>query len=958
MRFCLAVALVLLSTALRAAEPAEQFRAARLHLQKGRVDEAREVYEELAKADAEPAQVAIGLSRCDRAVGDWKPALERLQATAKKFPKQAPLWAELAEVQHAHGLFDEARASVVQALKLDGESPRAHMVQANLDAETGHLTEADAEYRWFVRYYNKEQPKDAETLLLVAQGTSQYARWHSVPQIFDFIVNTLCPDALADEKESWQAYYISGSLLLDKFNREQALPEFKQALAINPRAAEALVALGNASLQQFELKSAAEFADRALEVNPRLVEALQLHADLKLNDGETQAALPLLQQALDQNPRDQRTLARIAACYLLEDGPPPAAELDPLLANLDAIAEVKLEKPSRFSELLIKLARANPAPGYFLAQLGETLEGRRKFDLAERFYKLAIKTMPQLSEPKTSLGMLYMRIGRTDAAREILETAFESDPYHVRVSNMRKVLKLLDSYEAITTEHFVIHVDSQADKLLGQYMAEYLEQEYPALVKQFGFEPPRRTQFEVYNKSKGLSAHQWFSARMIGLPWIQTIGASTGMIVALASPNAQERPFNWARVVKHEFIHILTLQETDFNIPHWFTEALATVNEGYERPATWNQLLIERASKGELMTLENLSLGFIRPKSPQDWEMAYCQSELYAQYMVEKFGPETLPKLLAAYRDNLTTPQAIRRAFGVELAEFEKGYLEYVQAIVAKLQAVAPEPKQTLAEVEKAHLADPDDVHLAARYALELLKVKRFKSARQLAEAVLEKNKAEPLAAVVMAQLALRAEDTDTAIKQLEAGLDRQRPHPELLELLGKLKLKSEQYTQAAELFQLGHDQDPANEVWLKGLAAAYLRLDDQPRLKQTLLLLVALDADDVNVRKKLAQMALADKNYPEAARYANMALQIDVLDPETHRMLGAAAAELKDHPRAVKEYAVAVELKPDEASLKLALARSQIAAGQKDQARGLLKQLLEKDPDAAEAQELLKTLK
>src|SRR5690606_23228977 len=136
--------------------------------------------------------------------------------------------------------------------------------------------------------------------------------------------------------------------------------------------------------------------------------------------------------------------------------------------------------------------------------------------------------------------------------------------------------------------------------ILGQAMAEYLEEIYPELVAQFGYEPPHRTHFEIYNKAKGLSAHQWFSARMVGLPWIQTIGASTGVIVALASPNGVAEPFNWARVLRHEFVHVLTLQQTGFHIPHWFTEALAVTSEGYPRPEKWNRLLLERVPKGEL----------------------------------------------------------------------------------------------------------------------------------------------------------------------------------------------------------------------------------------------------------------------------------------------------------------------------------------------------------------------
>ena len=139
-------------------------------------------------------------------------------------------------------------------------------------------------------------------------------------------------------------------------------------------------------------------------------------------------------------------------------------------------------------------------------------------------------------EPRSALGLLSMRTGRLAEAREILDQAFESDPFHVRVSNMRKVVKLLEGYETLETEHFLIRYDSAADRILARYLAEYLESVYPGMVAEYGHAPAQKTQFELFHKAKGVSAHSWFSARLVGLPWIQTIGASTGMIVALSSP--------------------------------------------------------------------------------------------------------------------------------------------------------------------------------------------------------------------------------------------------------------------------------------------------------------------------------------------------------------------------------------------------------------------------------------
>jgi tetratricopeptide (TPR) repeat protein len=947
------IALVLLAPCAIARSADDRLEEARVHLQKGRVDEALEIYDELARGKADASQVALGQSRCFEARGSWKEATAIIDAAIKKKPRDARLLARLGELYLAQGRFDEAGRAVAKAREIDAELPHARLVEADRNAALGRLKEADDGYHWFVKFYNRAQPEDAETLLLVARGASQYARWHSVPQIFDFVVNTLCTDALKNDKECWQSHFIAGLLLLEKFNRAQAIPELKQALAINPSAAEVHAALALAALQDHALPEAAQHAARAIEANPRLPFALLAQANVKLEDDEISEAVAALEQALAVNPHDEAVLGRLAACRVLEDGPPAQKEIDELFANLDKIEEADTQGLSRFGQIVSSVARWNAHPGMFLFGVGEELESRKRFNLAERCYRQAVLSMPQLSSPKSALGMLYMRTGKIEEAQKLLDQAFEADPYHIRVSNMRKVLKLLNSYEAITTEHFVIRVDSQADLILGRYMADFLEEQYPALVKQFGYEPETRTQFEIYNKSKGLSAHQWFSARMVGLPWVQTIGASTGMIVALASPTASEKPFNWARVVKHEFVHILTLQKTNFNIPHWYTEALAVLSEESPRPEVWNQLLLERVPRGEIMNLDNLNQGFIRPKTPLDWQMAYCQSRLYAEYMIDRFGPEKTGELLAAYKNNLTTGEAIPKVFGVEKPVFEQGYRDYLDGIVAQLRGRKLQETVSPAAAEKSYRENPDDLGIAARYAHELFKLGKRKEARKIALAVLEQNRGEPLAAVVMAGLELRSEDTPAAMEWLEPALDKEDPHPKVLDLLAELHLKQQELTKAAELYELGLAHDPDHVPWLRGLATALLKSLEFEKLKPVLERLVVADGDNAAVRKKLAQMALQDQEFADVVRYARLALFIDVQDVDTHRLLAEGYVGLKQFDKAIDEWTVALKLKPDDVDIEVELARAEAAAGKKEAAITRLDKLLEREPDSAPAQRL-----
>jgi len=66
-------------------------------------------------------------------------------------------------------------------------------------------------------------------------------------------------------------------------------------------------------------------------------------------------------------------------------------------------------------------------------------------------------------------------VGREAEANDLFADAFEADPFNVRALNMMKVLEHLAQYEAIETEHYSILVLPGQDKLLGKYMARFLE---------------------------------------------------------------------------------------------------------------------------------------------------------------------------------------------------------------------------------------------------------------------------------------------------------------------------------------------------------------------------------------------------------------------------------------------------------------------------------------------------
>jgi predicted Zn-dependent protease len=335
--------------------------------------------------------------------------------------------------------------------------------------------------------------------------------------------------------------------------------------------------------------------------------------------------------------------------------------------------------------------------------------------------------------------------------------------------------------------------------------------------------------------------------------------------------------------------------------------------------------------------------------------MAYCQAELYAEYMLEHFGDDAIAKMLAAYADNLNTRAAIRRALGVDQEQFERGYVEYLRKIAAGLEGLAPRTEPKLANLETAQKAQPDDPDIAARFALALFHKDEAVRARAIAEGVLIKHPKHQLATYVVARLVLTAGEQDRAIAMLEKCLDREAPQENVLALLARLKSDSDEPAAAEELYRLGAKKFPQDVQWLQALARLYLKSNEDKKLFDVLARLADRDADDLPMRKKLAQLALRAKNFAAAAHWATQALYIDVKDVETHRMLGEALVGEKKFPEAVAEYEAAVRLEPTARGLQLALADACFRASRKDRARELVRAILKDDaafPGAKELQE------
>jgi tetratricopeptide (TPR) repeat protein len=904
--------------------------AARQRWLRGDYAEARALYEGFLKDARTKDAAALGVSRTWQSQGEYDRALTVIEDAVRAAPKHADLLARRADLLFLRGRWEDAETACAACLAVQPEHFLARWIRASILKGRGRLKEAEAEFRWFVRTYTARNDadkdiKDPDELLLVGRAGCENAQWNNLSDQFQFILTDVYGDALKYEKDFWPAEYRAGMLLLEKYNRPDAVAAFDKALTLNPHAAEALVGKGIAALQQYEIQDAERFAVRALNVNPHLPEALSLRADVYFALGHVGRALEALEQARKISPREETILGRIAACLELQN------------------------RKDQLGALVEQVERQDAKPATFYLVFGDQLAERRRFTQAETCYKKAAQLWPLLAAAQANLGLLYMRMGREAEARPLLEQAFVRDSFNVRVANMLKVLRHLDRYETMRTAHFDLRFDPALDRQLARYMSRYLEETYADLSARFRCSLGQRVLFEVFND------HEMFSGRTIALPDLHTIGACTGRMVAMASPHAKgiHRPFNWARVVRHELVHIFNLEQTNFQVPHWCTEGLAVGYEGFPRPPEWNRILIERMAGGGLLDLDTIDLAFIRPRSSVEWSLAYCQSQLYVEYLEKKFGHATISQLLDAFRQGLGASAAIVQVCKVDKGAFERGYRQYLDEVMKPINGKPRPALRTLAELQAAHEKDPQDVDTTAALAEQYLLRRRTREARRLAEAVLAKKKSHALASYVKARLLQGAGDDDRAKAVLEAALNGRDPEPKVLLALGRLYFESGDFAKAAEMFELGRRAEPYENKWLSELARTYSQAGDVGRRISVLKDVISNDGDDIDSRKQLARLLLDNGRAAEAQDVARQALEIDVIDSEAHRALGDALLGQKKYSEAVDVYRTALELDGRSDAARVKLATALLESGHRPEALVEVQKVLARNSENSEAKRL-----
>ncbi len=880
----------------------------------------------------------LGLAECWMHTGEYAEAISRIEQLSQRSTQSLHL---LAKLYFRVGRYEDAEMRLKEAIELDTRHAGSRRLLGELHEYLGRRDQAIETYRWFDRQMieNPELPKDPAWITDAAVGFYRYSvltGTDATRRTQHVLHEMLQPAYSRLDRTYWPARIAAGNLLHQKFNDDEedgSLSEYQAALRINPHLPEAFAGIAEVAAENWAFEEVEKQAERALEINPNFAPAYHVLAKKFILERRHRQAVETAGKALAINSSDL------------------------LAMSLAAAASACRYDQGMVEEMRKKVTALNPRCALFHRTMADALAGIRQFEASEREYFKAIELDPTDANARTELGMMYMQWGPEDKARDALDAAWALDPYNERTKFTLDLLDRLRKFARHETPHFIIKYDAEKDPGLGEYVASYLEPIYETVTSDFATPLSEKTIIEFFPTSRA------FGVRISGKPWIHTVGASTGRVIAMSSPRESTDlmgPYHVARVLKHEFTHTVTLAATENRIPHWFTEGLAVYEEDAPRPFVWCELLAEAIRRDHLFTLESIDWGFQRPKRPSDRQMAYAQSEWMVEFIIERFGYDAIGAMIGDFRAGKTQPQIMPARFKLTPAEFDAEFRKWAKPQVPKWPCPFDlTPSADLAELRAAAEREGATAADFGRLARAEFDEHDEERAEAAAGRALELDENERTALEVLSKLLVaRAKKSPTKSEGREIK-DRVMP---LLERL--LQLDPNSYVGHKGLADIalgGHDWEraenalnrlqqicPLDPMSWQGLAGIYLERTDEESALPQLIELARIEPTDATIPQKAGTILWKRGELREAEYWLRQGLAIDPLNVKIHQFLGDLCTQMNDHPCALREFGMLTKLEPDKAKHFESAALAADRLGDKPQARKFAQDALALDPNSS----------
>ncbi len=875
---------------------------------------------------ADQAAAQVLLARVMLEQGRFADA-DRHAAQATAAPQRAAAAAVRAEAVFAQGKVGEA-LRILEPLKdapdVGGRSVRLLLGQYRI--ASGHRQDAEEPLMKIVEEYNSGAITSTDALGLAQVGRAAYLLRSPKDS------NQAFNESERADKHNLQTLLWRAELFLDKYDPGHAEEVLKEALAIGPKRASALVMMARVKLDQaLDFDAAEKLVAEALAVDPKNTAAFAVRAGVSLRDMDLGKVEKDVTQGLAINPNDLELWTTRAASKFLGD-------------DRAGYEEAKRQTLARNSEY-----------ASFYDIVSDFAEWEHRYDDIVTMMREAVALDPDDGKAWADLGLTLMRGGDETAGMDALKKAWAKDHFNVRVFNTLNLYEqsIPTDYETLTSGVFRVRYPKNERKVLERYVPRMLAEAWGSMKARYDFVPTTPVQVELYG------SREQFSVRTSGLPNIGIQGVCFGRVVAAMSPKSE--PFNWGNVVWHELGHVFAIQLSKNHVPRWFTEGLSEYETIARRPEWRRELdpeLYLAIRAGRLPGAVDMNRAFTHATDGNDVTVAYYASSQMLVFTVEQFGMPKVVKALKLWGEGVRTPEVIQRAFGLSASDYDARYRAWQLGKLSRYtsQFLFDDRPPPLDDAKAAVLASPQNAGLHAALALALVHAQKADEAKQELDKALQLDPAEKGAHYLSFKLALHGHDAAGAEGHLSsivrAGGDGFIVQMGLAELAEGKKDKAAMRAalEAAARF------DPTQSEPLKGLMELATEEKRDADALDALRKMAMLEQHDRRAWRMLLQRLVEGKLWDEAKRVGESAIYVDVESAGVHTNYARALAATGAHDKAVFELesALLCNAPPkDIATAHAVFAAEELARKNPAEARKHRDEALKLDPENAEARAL-----
>jgi tetratricopeptide (TPR) repeat protein len=620
--------------------------------------------------------------------------------------------------------------------------------------------------------------------------------------------NSLFREAANANERSSQPRVRWGRLFLYTHQHREALELFQEAQQRSQADLQAKLGMAHVFAERFE-GEARTLVDEILKQDDTLIDAHLLKARMDLEEGQLENV--------------GKTLDR--AQQLVEKQRQPPLEVFALRAVLD-----QLQGGKKRDDWVARALAYNPRYGAIFEQLAHFEVMRRRYRQATDLLKRAVEVQPDLWSAHAELGANLLREGDFAQARMHLATAYSGDPYSATTVNTLRLLDRVDTFEVTSTKAIVpslsggeipveirTRLDRKEAEALRPYVQKIAADSIATFSRRYQFEPRQPITLELYPD------HDDFAVRVAALPGIGLLGVTFGYLVAMDSPSGRAAgEFHWGSTLWHEMAHVFTLAATDHRVPRWLSEGISVFEEWRTGPTPGVVVTPETIAAlhaNQLLPIDDLDSGFIRPKYPNQIQVSYMQAGLVCLFIEQRFGFDRLVALLKQFTKETTTKKAVEDTFQMSSEAFDKEFdafaRERYKALLADLpgwERLYRQASQAIAESRWQDAIEP------ARKAIELYPEHSGPDSPYLLLARAY-DKSGDRAQALQALLDYRAAGgwDPSALRELASWLDAANRSDEALEVLAAINyvdpLNGDQHTVLGErLLAKGSHEDALRE--------------------------------------------------------------------------------------------------------------------------------------------------